>query len=184
MSVNNPTCPTGCDSYLIDVDFDYCNPDIEFGEIDHIYVMAQTGSNLNNWENLAEWNTRKALDPTSDVDAIIDLHVMADQPPKEQEEIEISLGRKIYTPSTFTINYDIDDVSDDNYEFMRWLECNTVFTVWYSANETLFGGNTGIDVNMTGSYQVERGQKSLQKIVGTVKWESEFSPERTTNPMA
>ena len=184
MSVNNPTCPTGCDSYLIDVDFNYCDPDIQFGEIDHIYVMAQTGSNLNNWENLAEWNTRKALDPTADTDAIIDLHVSGDLPVAENEEIEITLARKIYTPSTFTINFDIDDVSDDNYEFMRWLECNTVFKIWFSANEVLFGGNTGIEVNLTGKYMIERGQKTYHKIQGIAKWENKFSPERTTNPMA
>ena len=183
MSVNNPTCPTGCDSYLIDVDFDYCDPNIEFGEIDHIYVMAQTGSNLLDWTSLPVWNARKALDPTADTDAIIDLVVMGDLPPAETDEIEISLGRKIQSPSSFTINFDIDDVSDDNYDFMRWLECNTIFKVWYSANEVLFGGNTGIEVNLTAKYQIERGQKSLQKIVGTAKWENKFSPERTTNPM-
>ena len=184
MSVNNPTCPSGCSSYLVDVDFDYCNPDIQFGEIDHIYVMADDGSNLLDWTSLSVWNARLALDPTTDTDAIIELDVIGDLPPAEQEELEISLGRKIQSPSTFMVNYEIDDVSDDNYDFMRWLECNTRFKVWYSANEVIFGGNTGIQADMTGKYQIERGQKSLQKIVGAVKWESKFSPERTTNPMA
>lgn len=183
MSTYNPTCPTGCDSFLIDVDFDYCDPSIEFGEIDHIYVMAQSGSDLADWESLTVWNARKALDPTSDTDAIIDLTVMGDLPVAETDEIEISDGRKIQSPSTFTVNFDIDDVSEDNYDFMRWLECNTVFKIWFAANEVLFGGNDGIEVNLTAKYQIERGQKSIQKIVGTAKWEGKFSPERTTNPM-
>ena len=140
MSVNNPTCPTGCDSFLLDVDFDYCDPDVQFGEIDHIYLMAQTGTVLTDWTALGEWTTRKALDPTSDLDAIIDLTVMGDLPPAETDEIEISLGRKIQSPASFTVNFDIDDVSDDNYALMRFLECNVVVKCWYSANEVLFGG--------------------------------------------
>jgi hypothetical protein len=184
MSLNNPTCPTGCDSFLVDVDFNYCDPDVQFGEIDHIYLKARDGSDLLDWESLAIWTARLALDPTADNDAVIDLTVMADAPPAETEEIEISDGRKIQSPSTFVINFDIDDVSDDNYELMRWLECNLVVDMWYSANEVIFGGNPGIEVTLSAKYQIERGQKSLQKIVGTAKWESKFSPPRTANPMA
>ena len=184
MSVNDPTCPTGCDSFLVDVDFDYCDPDVQFGEIDHVYMMAQTGANLADWTSLTVWNARKALDPTSDVDAVVDLTVMGDQPLAETEEIEISLGRKIQSPASFLVNFDIDDVSDDNYELMRFMECNVLVKVWYSANEVLFGGNTGIEAVVSMKYQIERGQKSVQKIIGTVKWENKFSPERTTNPMA
>ena len=184
MSVNNPTCPTGCDSYLAAVDFNYCDPEVHFGEIDHIYLKARDGSDLLDWQSLAVWNARLALDPLTDNDAIIDLVVVADQPPAETEEIEISLGRKIQSPSSFTINFEIDDVSDLNYELMRWLECNLVVDMWYSANDVLFGGNPGIEASLSAKYQIERGQKSLQKIVGTVKWESQFSPPRTTNPMA
>lgn len=183
MSLNNPTCPTDCDSYLVDVAFDYCTPNVLFGEIDHLYLKARDGSDLLDWESLAVWNDRKALDPTSDHDAIIDLHVIADLPPAEVEKIDISLGRKIQSPATFVINFEIDDVSDDNYELMRWLECNLIVDAWYSANEVLFGGNPGIEVSLEAKYQIERGQKSLQKIVGTVNWESKFSPPRTTNPM-
>ena len=184
MSVNNPTCPTGCDSYLAAVDFNYCDPEVHFGEIDHIYLKARDGSDLLDWQSLAVWNARLALDPLTDNDAIIDLVVVADQPPAETEEIEISLGRKIQSPSSFIINFEIDDVSDLNYELMRWLECNLIVDVWYSANDVLFGGNPGIEASLSAKYQIERGQKSLQKIVGTVKWESQFSPPRTTNPMA
>ena len=184
MSVNDPTCPTGCSSFLLDVDFDYCDPDVNFGEIDHIYLMAQTGSNLADWTSLSVWNERKALDPTSDLDAIIDLNVMGDLPVAETEEVEISLGRKIQSPASFVINFDIDDTSDDNYELMRFLECNVVVKMWFSANEVLFGGSEGIEATIQAKYQIERGQKSVQKIVGTVKWEEKFSPERTTNPMA
>jgi len=184
MSFNAPTCPEGCDSFLQAVDFDYCDPYVQFGEIDHIYAKARDGSDLLDWAQLALWNARFALDPTADLDAIIDLTVIGDLPPAEAEEIEISLGRKIMSPASFTINFEIDDVSDTNYELMRFFECNFVVDIWYSANNMLFGGNAGIEAIISAKYQIERGQKSVQKIVGTVKWEATFSPPRITNPMA
>ena len=185
MSRELPTCPTGCDSNLPEVNFDYCNPAVQFGEIDKIYLMARDGSPLLDWESLTEWNARLALDPTSDADAIIELHVIGDQPEPESEELTISLDRKIQTPKTFTLNVEIDDVSDENYQAMRFFECNTVVRAWYSANDVLFGNNAGIDnVNIKLHYMIERGQKTLHKIIGTVSWESEFSPNRITNPLA
>lgn len=184
MSLNLPTCPTGCDSYLVGVDFNFCDPEVHFGEIDHVYLKARDGSDLLDWESLTVWNTRLALDPTTDLDAIVDLHVIGDQPPAETEELEISLGRKIQTPSTHVLNIEIDDVTDTNYTLMRWLECNLVVDMWFSAGDVLFGGNPGIEANIMLKHQIERGQKSIHKIVGTIKWESKFSPPRTTNPMA
>ncbi len=185
MSRELPVCPSTCDDFLPEVDFDYCDPEVKFGEIDKVFLMARNGSPLLDWESLSEWNTRLALDPLTDVDAILELHVIGDQPLAESEEILISLGRKIQTPKTFILNVDIDDVSDLNYQFMRWVECNTVLRCWYSANTVLFGNNAGIDnVNVKLGYLIERGQKVLQKIVGTVTWENAFSPNRITNPMA
>ena len=187
MSQELPTCPTGCDGLLPEVDFNYCDPDVQFGEIDKIYVMARDGSPLLDWESLSEWNSRivaSGVAPSS-ADDIIELHVIGDQPLPESDELVISLDRRIQTPKTFTLNVEMDDVSDPNYQFMRWLECNTSVRIWYSANEKLFGDNAGIDkVNFKLGYQIERGQKTLQNIAGTVTWEDEFSPNRITNPMA
>ena len=185
MSQENPTCPVGCDSFLPAVDFNYCDPDVQFGEIDNIYLMARDGGALLDWESLTEWNARLALDPTADADAIIAINVIGDQPAPESDEIVISLDRRIQTPKTFTLNIEIDDVSDANYQLMRFFECNTTVRMWYTANNLMFGNNAGIDkVNLKLAYQIERGQKTLQKIVGTVTWENEFSPNRITNPLA
>jgi len=133
MSRELPTCPTGCDSYLPDVDFDYCSPDVQFGEIDKLYLMARGGGALLDWESLSEWTDRLELDPASDENAIIELHVIGSQAAPESDEIKISLDRRIQTPKSFTLNVAIDDVSDANYDFMRFLECNTVIRMWFSA---------------------------------------------------
>ena len=184
MSVQLPVCPTGCSSILPAMDFDACAPEISFGEIRKIYLMAFDGANLLNWESLAVWVARIDNDDILDDDSIRELTVSADLPVGESDEIIISDNRRIASPKTFSINTDIDDVSDLNYDFMRVTECGTLFKMWYATEDKLFGGNTGITVNVNMSYLIERGFKSIQKITGTFVWESQFSPERTTNPMA
>jgi len=183
MSVNNPVCPVGCSGLLPSIDFDACSPDVFFGEIRKIYLMAYSGANLLNWESLAVWTARISADGV-DVDDIREFTVSADLPVGESDEIIISDNRIIASPKTFTLNVDIDDVSDLNYEWMRSSECGNLVKLWFATEDLLFGGNTGIAVNAMFSYMIERGYKTVHKISGTFKWDSQFSPERTTNPMA
>jgi hypothetical protein len=176
-------CPTGCDSILPKVDFNYCDPDVKFGEIEKVYIAAKYADPFTDWNNAAEWLLK--IDNTlADLDKIRALDVIADMAEPESEETVISLGRTVNSPKTFTLNVEIDDVSDDNYEFMRTTECNTKFKCWFATKEVMFGGNNGMECSVKLSYSIERGQKSLNKIVGTVKFDSKNSPERITNPLA
>lgn len=184
MSVNtNPTCPTGCSGILPDLDFNYCSPVNSFGEITHIFLAAYDAECFTDWTALTEWLAR--LNNTSDdPDAIRFMHVKADKPVSERETIETSLGRKVKSPGSFTLNIEVDDVSDLNYEFMRASQCNTLFKMWYVAGDYLFGGTCGVDAILNLDYQIERGTKSIHKIIGTATWEAAFTAERTDNPLA
>lgn len=184
MSANStPTCPTGCGGVLPSLDFDYCDPVLGYGEIDHIFLAAYDAECFTDWESLTEWTAR--LDNTStDTNAIRWLHAMGDKPIAERDENEISLGRKVKSPGSFTLNIDIDDVSDLNHEFMRVSQCNNLFRMWYAAGDFLWGGVCGIEAIVNLDYLIERGSKSIQKISGTITWEAAFSPERCDNPMA
>lgn len=184
MSQNtNPTCPTGCGGILPQMEFDYCNPVLAYGQIDHVFLMAYNGECFSDWTSLTEWLARLS-NTSADVNAIRFLHVIGDKPLPEREETEISLGRKVKSPASNVINIDIDDVSDLNYEFMRVSQCNTIFKMWFSAGDYLFGGVCGIDALVNLDYIIERGTKSIQKISGTITWESKYSPERCANPLA
>lgn len=183
MSFIYPTCPTGCESLVPEVDFDTCAPKISFGEIEHIYVAAGDAAAFTDVEDLSEWTTRISEDGV-DPDAIRDLHVMADLPAATADEIVITLGRKIYSPATHIINVTIDDISDENYEFARATSCNTSYRVWFATESHIYGGNDGILANINLRPVIETGQKSINKLMGTVQWEHQFSPERHTNPFA
>jgi len=184
MSVNTtPVCPSGCPGILPDLDFNYCAPVNSFGEITHIFLAAYDAECFTDWTSITEWLARLDND-SDDPDAIRFLHVKADKPVAETETVEISLGRKIKSPASFTLNIEIDDVSDLNHEFMRVSQCNTLFKMWYIAGDYLFGGMCGIDVILYLDYLIERGTKSIHKITGTATWDASFSPERTDNPLA
>jgi DNA polymerase III psi subunit len=183
-----PTCPTGCDSTAPLMDFDLCNPAIYFGEIEKLYLMARDGAVLEHWNDIvpalfkAELEGRISNSSVS-VDAIREMHVSADMPEAAKDEIIISLGRKAYSPATHTLNVDIDDLSDLNYEAMRNLECNYLVKIWFATKDHIYGGAEGIEATAKLSLVIERGQKAIQKLKGTVTWEAKFSPERADNPL-
>lgn len=184
MSVNNPTCPTGCSSILPIVNFDLCDPKVSFGEIEMVMMAAGDADSFTDWTDLSEWTARIDGTDISDPNKIRQMYVIADLPAAAADEIVISKGRKVYSPATHTINVDIDDLSDENYEFARTTSCNVQFKVWFFTKSHQYGGNDGILANVNLRTVIERGQKSINKLMGTITWEDQFSPERADSVFA
>lgn len=176
-------CPTGCDDFIVPaVNFSDCDPEVFFGEIEKIYVAAVDVTPLTNWWDAAEWATLIDNDALTG-DEIRELTVSADLPAGEFDITEISNRRKVSSPNTFNLAVTIDDNSDLNYEFMRWTECNPKVRIWYATQDHLYGGNEGIRADIMLKEVIERGNKSLKTIQGTVSWEEKYSPERIPNPL-
>ncbi len=183
MSQNNePTCGTDCNSILPSAHYDFCKPTLAFGEVEMIYLAAGNAQCFTDWGLPTEWLARIS-DTLTGIDNIRRFAVIGDQPEGANDEIMISLGRKVYTPKTFTLNLEIEDVDTLNYDFMRYLECNETVKLWYKAGNYLFGGNCGLDVQIKANYRIERGRKTLHKITIVPTWENDFSPERVTSPI-
>jgi hypothetical protein len=184
MSVNtNPVCPSGCSGQIPDLDFSFCTPTNLFGEITHVFIASAGAACFTDEATLSEWLGR--LDNSDGgIDAIRYMHVSADLPAGAGEVTETSLARKAKGPKTFTINVDVDDITTLNYEFMRATQCNMTFKVWFASAGYLYGGVCGVDANVNLDYIIARGTKSIQKITGTVTWESQYAPERCVNPLS
>lgn len=182
MSLVTITCPTDCNNYLPPFDMSVCDPNVDFGQIDRIYITGQ-GAGLSDWTDAAEWATR--LDNTTeDNDNLIRyLHVAGDQPAAESTENEISLCRKVYSDKKFTLNFDIDETNITNNDAMRLVECGGTFTAWFAAGQYMYGGTDGIDVQITMNNVITRGCDSLNLISGTVKWQAKHHPEKIVNPL-
>lgn len=184
MSEIVPICPTGCASILPIVNFDDCAPKISFGEIHTIFLASGEAEAFSDWTDLAEWTARIDNTDIADEDKIRQLTVIADLPAATADEIIISKGRKIYSPATHLLNVDIDDLTDENYEFARTTSCNTSFRMWFANDSFMYGGNDGILVNVNFRPVIERGIKSINKLMGTITWENQFSPERADSVFA
>lgn len=184
MSTNNvPTCPTDCNSLLPVNSYDICKQTIATGEIERIYLANGNAECFTDWASSVEWLARIS-ETSMDPDAIRQFRGIGDLPAAANDETEISLGQKYYGEKTFTVNFDIEDVSAENYAFLRYLECQTTVKLWFESGGYLFGGNCGEDVNINVNYQIERGQKTLHHIMMVITWDNAFSPERTVSPIA
>jgi hypothetical protein len=184
MSTNvNPVCPDDCTSTLAENTYNYCTQHIVTGEVDHVFLAAGDAECFTDWTLPGEWAARISPD-SLDPDAIRRFRGIGDLPEGASDEVEISLCQKWQSEKTFTLNFDIEDVSDENYNFMRTLECNNVMKGWFSSGGKLFGDNCGIDVSVKANYKIDRGCKTLHKILLVFTWDNQFHPARCTNPIA
>lgn len=179
-----PTCPTNCSSALPAVNFDACNPEVNLSEIRRIFIARKNAEAFTDWDQATEWTTRISETDVDNENAIRPLTVIADKPAPTPVTVEISNGRTITTRKDHVINYTIDDVSEENYEFMRELECGGQYRIWYETEGGyMYGGNEGILVNVTGDDILNRGRDEIETIAGTLTWRSKFHPDRVKSPI-
>lgn len=180
----NPTCTTNCQADVKPVKFSGCNPIILYSEIRRVFVAKSLAAPFANWGSREEWDTR--LSETSIVgnDYIRALTVIADKPAAAGVSKDISNGRKITIGKDHTINVTIDDVSDENYEFMRSLECGGQFRFWYeTSGGKMYGGNEGFKASIVLDIIQNRGVDEIETLGGAITWRAKFSPERTNSPI-
>lgn len=163
---------------------DFCAPNINFGEVDKIYLGNQ-GNPFTDWTQLAEWTTRIDNDDAATVTAIKELHVIGDKPATEKNKVDFSQNRSVYTSPKHTLNIRIDETGDENYALLQWLETNAGQTVslWYQAGKYLYGGNDGIPAILTLDDIIPESSEELNTFNGAATWEGNH-PERIVNPMA
>lgn len=163
---------------------DFCAPDINFGEVDKIF-LGNPGNPFTDWTDLAEWTAR--LDNADIVDAatIRTLHIIGDKPAPEKNKVDFSQGRSVYTDPKHTLNISIDETGDDNYALIQFLEDNAGQTLqmWYQAGKYLYGGNEGIAAVLTLDDIIPGSTEELNTFKGVASWEGSH-PDRILNPMA
>ena len=177
------SCPNSCETALPEVKFSKCSPNIVLSEIVRIFVGKQTTQPFNNWKDASEW-TQRLSETANTANAIRPLTVIADKPAGSPVVKEISNGRKYNLRKEFTINIEIDDVSEENYEFMRVTQCGGEYKLWFeTAGGRIYGGNEGIDASLVLDNVLGRGKDEIEKITGTASWSDKFSPEMALSPI-
>lgn len=177
------SCPNSCETALPEVKFSKCSPNIVLSEIVRIFVGKQTIQHFNNWKDASEW-TQRLSETANTANAIRPLTVIADKPAGSPVVKEISNGRKYNLRKDFTVNIEIDDVSPENYEFMRVTQCGGEYKLWFeTAGGRIYGGNEGIDASLVLDNVLGRGKDEIEKITGTASWSDKFSPEMAISPI-
>ena len=163
---------------------DFCAPDLNFGQVDKVYIRAVGQTDLTDWTAPAEWATLLDNATMADLTLIRTLHVIGDKPEPDQTEIEYSLGRKAYTTPDHTVNVRVDETGDTNYALLLWLEENVGQTlqIWYSAGKYLYGGPGGIPATLKLSDIIPESDEELNTFNGVIQWTGAH-PARTVNPI-
>lgn len=179
-----PTCPTDCTANLPVVKFSACAPSILLSEITKVYLGKYSTQPFTDVGLATEWTTRLNESAVTE-DTIRPLTVIGDKPAAAPIRKEISNGRTWTIGKDHTLNIRIDDVSDENYEFMRAAECGGQYRVWFeTAGGYLYGGNEGIPATLDLNDVLAAGKDSIEELVGVLTWRAKFHPERVLSPIA
>jgi hypothetical protein len=178
-----PICPPDCNAPLPEVSFTDCNPPIHLSEIEWIMFAKPGAAAIADPLTQAGWNARINNEGNS-ADAIRLLRVIGNMPAPTENVVVISGQRRIVIDRTFTVEFDVDEMSDKNYEAFRELQCGGELLFWFvTRSGHYFGGTTGQKVSLTGATILDRGENAFQRIAGTATWKSKFSPERAVWPL-
>jgi len=179
-----PICPTDCAGALEAVSFNECAPEIHYGEISKVYVARADAADFVAVDVITEW-TARLDDSGADADDIRTLIGIGELPVPEKTELTISGDRIIYPPKKFTLNFEVDETNDTNYEFLLNTECNLKFKFWYETSDgMLYGGNTGIEAIISMDAPIPKSREEIAKFMMTAKWKSANHPLRCLSPMA
>lgn len=182
-SIDTLVCATDCTTSLPIVSFSECAPILLQAQVSDVY-LANDGFPLTDWTDPAEWASRIDNDSTAD-NAIRQLTVIASIADPTVTEKKISHRRLVFSPQEFTIQGNIDDNSDLNYDFMRATGCNRQYRMWYATlGGKLYGGNSGILTNLRMWETIVEDDNEYAILKLLMKWKAQFPPLRIDNPLA
>lgn len=178
------TCPEDCQAPLPPFNFTDCNPETFLSELEWLAIKRPGSNPISDVGSLPEWQAR-VNNAGSGAQAIRLIRITGDMPAPTDNEVVISGQRRIVLSRTYTVNFDVDELNDVNYESLRQLQCGgKVDFAYVTLSGHVFGGGKFINASMKLSPINERGETSFQKYTGTLTWTAKFAPPRDMWPLA
>ncbi|HYH14630.1 MAG TPA: hypothetical protein VD794_05405 [Flavisolibacter sp.] len=175
-----------CEDFQLPVtSFNDCAPQWNLSEIEKLYIAAPKAANFTDITSPTEWATRISQTTLGD-DAIRVLSVAGDKPAPAGVVLEGTLGRTITVSKDHTVNYSIDDISDENYKLMQFLEAHPYIKLYAyetQAGKMYYYGNNGIVVTNTLNHELPRGRNEKEVLNGVITWRKAISPDRMDSPL-
>lgn len=88
---------------------------------------------------------------------------------------------------TYTLTFVVKNLSDDQYDFLRQLQCGvTDYKIWYAnVGGHIFGGSTGIDPDSVDvDFIYSEGREDKEQATILISWEADGDPQRGNAPAA
>lgn len=176
-----------CTTTLPAVRADYCTKGTAKGRIDTVY-FTRVGDALADWTDATEWNTRldnSTAAPSSGDYPIRYLNGIGSLTQPDQNTVDISLDRVHYSDPNFTINFAVDDVGADNYDFAQSIVSTNggIFACWFTGGGYMYGGTAGTQMSMNIYPDIPEDNTDIMRLRMTLTWEGGL-PDRITNPLA
>lgn len=183
-------CPQDCSEQQIpSVNFDDCSPELNDSEIEWIAVAKSDADDFTDIEDADEWNARinqlAATPAPSPDNSIRMIRVTGDKPAPEITNRTVSGSRTVQTAKSHTINFDIDETNELNYEWARSTSCNATYKAWYITKAGLvYGGICGLKAQIVANLVQARGDGEIELYQGTMTWKDKIDPPRANFPLA
>ena len=187
-----PTCPTDCTNILANWAFDECSPEWAAGEIGRVFLFGIGYPIANDPKTdpagfLAAVNARMS-NTSAAANAIRVLTVIGEKPEPETNIIKMSNNREIVTTKKHQIVFDIDEMSQENRDAIRQLECGNKFLMMFESGEKLLWGGSdhigdGIEGSFIANLVIPRDRSGLTYYRCTFTWEDKFHPDSVESPL-
>jgi hypothetical protein len=176
------------------VAFEDCAPKILGSEFQRLYVGRKDAAAFSDitsavgWtDRISETNTPPGSSTVTAPNLLRQLTIIGDMPAPSPTTRAISGGRTIRTKNTYTLNFEMDDVSDENYAFAQKIQCGKgayPVKVWpVTKSGKVLGGNAGIVGKMSIDHIFDRGDDGIIRLVGTVTFDADIAPNMDTFPL-
>lgn len=187
------TCPADCDEALvlgaIDVNQDCTNYQQKYSQVCDLIIMPDGATAPLNWASAPTVTAVTGEVDNADTVGGVSKHLVgeggiavpekiADEYPKRKTKVNNRL---------YTLTFTVKNLSDDQYDFCRQLQCgSTAFSIWYAnVGGHIFGGANGIDIlSIDCDFPLNEGRDDKELAIITVTWESDGDPARGNAPAA
>lgn len=191
LGVFDIVCTNDCDEVLLPAlpEDPFCVPAPVLSEVNSIILTRVGGTNPIDWTVSPAEAVADTIDNTNDDNTKSRQLVVSGEIPDHEPAIYVGPNfQESVVRRTETASLSIP-VSDDNYNFLRNLQCSKVPSQWYFQYTTyggkIFGGENGIPINgLDVFFPKTRGLDGYEIARLTIKFEYVVAPQRSDNPLA
>lgn len=170
-----------CDDLELPDVVNNCTPEQNESQIAYMFISVPSPSN----PNVPAIQSPNFSSPTIATTFVAPNGAMiagiGDLPEPDSTQRIGSLRRVLRDRKNFTVNFTIDDTNDDNYDFLRQMECYPKLFIWYMTQGGKVYGDfvKGIEVTVSrANAPLDRGEDTYERFELSFNWRHFNHPPR------